>query len=334
MRNRFSLTLGSILLAAATGWSQTAPKLSFDVASIRPSAPLDMGKLAADAQAGKMPRFGAHIDGSRAEYTYMTLKDLIANAYGVKSYQVTGPDWLASERFDVAAKMPEGSTADDAPKMLQALLVERFHLIGHHDTQEHPVLALVVAKGGPHLKDAPPPPAPIDPDTPLKSNEMKLDTPNGPARMTRNPDGSSTVNMGAKGTFTQRMDGQMLHMQASSITMNGFADMLTSMLRMGGGGRQVVDMTGLKGNYQVAVDLSIADLIANARAQGMDIPAPPPPSRPGSATSDSSAIPNASDPSGSTIYASVEALGLKLENRKAPVEQIVIDRIEKEPTEN
>ena len=137
--------------------------------------------------------------------------------------------------------------------------------------------------------------------------------------MTRNPDGSATVNMGAKGTFTQRMDGQTLHMQASSVTMEGFADMLTSMLRMGGGGgRQVVDMTGLKGNYQVAIDLSIADLIANARAQGMDIPAPPPPPRPASATSDNSAIPNASDPSGATIYASVEALGLKLENRKAP----------------
>ena len=104
------------------------------------------------------------------------------------------------------------------------------------------------------------------------------------------------------------------------------------MLRMGGGGgRQVVDMTGLKGNYQVAVDLSIADLIANARAQGMDIPAPP---RQTGATSDSSAIPTASDPGGATIYTSVEALGLKLENRKAPVEQIVIDRIEKTPTEN
>jgi uncharacterized protein (TIGR03435 family) len=319
-----------MLLAATAAWSQTAPaKPSFDVASIRPSAPLDMQKLAADAQAGKMPRFGAHIDGSRADYTYMSLKDLVANAYGVKPYQVSGPDWLASDRYDISAKMPEGSTADDAPHMLQALLIDRFHLIGHRDTQEHPVIALVVAKGGPHLKDAPPPEAPIDPDTPLKPNETKLDTPNGPARMTRNPDGSATVNMGAKGTFTQRMDGQTLHLQASSITMEGFADMLTSMLRMGGGGHQVVDMTGLRGNYQVAVDLSLADLIANARAQGMDIPAPRP-----TTTPDSSAIPNASDPSGATIYASVEALGLKLENRKAPVEQIVIDRIEKTPTEN
>src|SRR5664279_2020493 len=52
--------------------AQAAPgKLAFEVASIRPSAPLDMAKLAAQVQAGKMPRFGARVDGSRAEYTYM-----------------------------------------------------------------------------------------------------------------------------------------------------------------------------------------------------------------------------------------------------------------------
>ena len=109
---------------------------------------------------------------------------------------------------------------------------------------------------------------------------MKLDTPEGPARMTRNPDGSSTINMGVKGTFTQKLDGQTLHMKASNLTMEGFADMLTPCCSGQGSGRQVVDMTGLKGNYQVAVDLSLADLIANARAQGMDIPTPPRSERP------------------------------------------------------
>jgi uncharacterized protein (TIGR03435 family) len=315
MKNRLSLAAGALLLLATSAFSQTG---AFDVATIKPSAPLDMAKLAANAQAGQMPRFGAHIDGSRADYTYMSLKDLIANAYKVKPAQVTGPDWLAAERFDISAKLPEGATSDDAPRMLEALRVERFHLIGHRETQEHPVLALVVAKGGPHLKEAPPPTE--DPPDP--------DSPKGPGSITRNPDGTSTVNMGAKGTFTQRMDGQTLHMQASSVTMEGFADMLTGLLGKGAGGRQVLDQTGLKGHYQVAVDLSIADIIASARAQGMDIPTPR------TTPSDTSGIPTASDPGGSTIYASVEALGLKLENRKAPVEQIVIDRIEKTPTEN
>jgi uncharacterized protein (TIGR03435 family) len=312
MKNHLSLAAGAILFLAVSAFSQIA---AFDVATIRPSAPLDMAKLAANAQAGQMPRFGAHIDGSRADYNYMSLKDLIANAYKVKPAQVTGPDWLANERFDIAAKLPEGATADDAPKMLQALLVERFHLIGHRETQEHPVLALVVAKGGPHLKEAPPPADTPDPDTPK-----------GPGSITRNADGTATVNMGAKGTFTQRMEGQTMHLQASSMTMEGFADMLTSLLGKGQG-RQVVDQTGLKGNYQVAVNLSIADMIAGARAQGMDIPTP-------RATTDPTTLSNASDPTGSTIYASVEALGLKLESRKAPIEQIIIDRIEKAPTEN
>lgn len=72
-------------------------------------------------------------------------------AYGVKPYQITGPDWLATMRFDIVAKMPEGSKKD-APKMLQALLEERFKLTTHRASAEHPVLALVVGKGGPKLK--------------------------------------------------------------------------------------------------------------------------------------------------------------------------------------
>ena len=65
--------------AAATQPAATvaASDLTFDVASVRPSAPLDMAKLAADMQAGKMPNFGMHLDGLRAEYNYMSLKELI-----------------------------------------------------------------------------------------------------------------------------------------------------------------------------------------------------------------------------------------------------------------
>jgi uncharacterized protein (TIGR03435 family) len=94
---------------------------------------------------------------------------------------------------------------------------------------------------------------------------------------------------------------------------------------MGGGNQTVVDMTGLKGNYQVAFDLSMADLMAAARAMGGDVPSP---------KDSASGIVEAEDPSGSSIYASVQKLGLKLDQRKANVEQIVVDHAEKMPTEN
>lgn len=289
--------------------------------------------MQAEMQAGRMPKFGPHVGASQAEYTFMSLKDLIALAYKVKAYQVTGPDWLATERFDILAKMPDGATKDDAPAMLQALLEDRFKLTVHRDTQEHPVLGLVVGKGGLKLKESTIAALPIDEDAPLKPGEMKMDTPDGPARMTRNPDGSGTVNMGTKGTFTQKMDGQNLRIEASTITMAGFADMLTQMMQIGGAStRQVVDMTGLKGNYQAAVELSMADLIASARAAGVDVPGP---GGPGSGAADAAAAATPSDPSGgATVYESVQRLGLKLESRKAPIEQLIVDHAEKAPTDN
>jgi uncharacterized protein (TIGR03435 family) len=311
--------------------AQTNP--TFEVASIKPAAPVDMMKLAQEMQAGHMPKIGPHIDSARAEYTYMALRDLIVMAYKVKPYQVTGPDWLANERFDIVAKFPEGASKDDAPKMLQALLEERFKLVAHRDSKEHPVLALVVGKGGPKMKESPEAPKPIDESAPLKPGEVKMDSAEGPIRMTMGKDGSASVNMGIKGTMNYKMDmaNQSMHLDADMVTMEGFAEMLTQFSKIGGGsGRQVVDMTGLKGNYQVALDISLADLMNMARAAGMDVPGGP-----GGGGRGTSAADAASDPGGSaTMLQSVQTLGLKLESRKAVVEQLIIDHIEKTPTEN
>ena len=297
--------------APATQAAAPAANLAFDVATVKPSAPLDMAKLQADMAAGRMPRFGAHVDAARAEYNFMTLRELIVTAYKLKDYQVSGPDWMATLHFDIVATLPEGSTSKDAPQMLQALLQDRFK-----------------------LKESPTAPAPIDPDAPLKPGEMKVDGPDGPIRVTVNmKDGSSTVNMGAKGVVTQRMNTQTqtLHLESTMTTMEGFADMLTNVMKMGGSGsRAVVDQTGLKGNYQIALDIPLAELMAIARSQmaaaGVN---PGPMAKTGSPTAE------ASDPGGgTTIYKSVEELGLKLEPRKAPMEQLVVDSVEKTPTEN
>lgn len=336
LRSGFGLACAvGFIFAGGVAFAQTAPgKLAFEVATVKPSPPLDMMKLRDQVQAGKMPRFGPHISASQAQYIYMSLKDLIANAYDVKAYQITGPAWLATERFDILAKMPEGASQDDAPKMLQALLDERFKLAAHRDNQERPVLALEVGKDGPKLKESPASSVPIDENAPLKPGERQLDTPDGPVRVMRNTDGSTTINRGAKGTFTQRFDlqDQTITVESSRATMPGFAEMLTNVLQMGGGGgRQVVDRTGLKGSYQVAVEISFADALAVARAQGFTPPMAPPSG--GAAGASPAAA--ASDPGGgSTVFASVKKLGLKLEPSKAKVEQLLIDHVEKTPTED
>jgi len=333
-RSGYGLTVAVSLLLAISATGQMAPSNpAFEVATVKPSPPLDVGKLAADIQGGRMPRIGPHVDASQAEYHYMSLKDLIANAYKMKPFQVSGPPWLAAERFDIVAKMPDGASKDDAPIMLQALLQERFKLAVHRATEEHPVLALVVGKDGPKLKESPATTEPIDENAPLKPGERKMEGPNGPMRVTRNADGSATMSMGAKGNMTTRMNmqDQTITLESSTVTMAGFADMLTNVLQRGGGdSRQVVDMTGLKGNYQVAVEFSFANAMAAARAQGMV-----PPTAPGAGAADASPASVASDPGGgSTVFASVKKLGLKLEPHKAMVEQLVIDHVEKAPTEN
>lgn len=325
---RFTI-VSCLAWAAAVAPAQTKP--TFEVASVKPTA-MDMAKLMAAVQNGEMPRIGPRVDGARAEYIYMALKDLISLAYKVKPYQITGPDWMASQRFDIIAKLPDGASKDDVPMMLQALLEDRFKLTLHRESKEGPVLALVVGKGGPKMKESPEAPKPIDANAPLAPGERQIDGPDGPMRMTVNAKtGSSTMNMGSKGTVNTSMDPatRSMKIEASQVTMGGFADMLSSFAQAAGG-QQVKDMTGLTGNYQVAISFSLEDLMNMARAQGVAVPNLP--AQAGAAATPADA---ASDPGGSSsLFQAVQSMGLKLESRKAMVEQLVIDHVEKTPTEN
>ena len=173
----------------------------------------------------------------------------------------------------------------------------------------------------------------MDEDAPLKPNETVMDGPDGPVRITRRPDGSIVFDLGKRGIVTQTIDAQnqAVRFDSDMVTMAGFADTLSTILaRMGG--EQVVDMTGLKGRYEVSVEISFADLMAIARSQGM---MPLPPAAGGGAGSNGSPTSGISDPEGgATIFRSLDQMGLKLEERKAPVEQLVVDHVEKMPTEN
>jgi len=331
---KFTVTLCSFAVLTATAFAQTKP--AFEVATIKPSPPMDQAKLLAAMQAGgKMP-YGANIDSLRAEYLYLDLKSLLTYAYGVKPYQITGPDWMSTTRFDIVAKMPEGSKKGDAPKMLQTLLEERFKLTTHRASAEHPVLALVAGKGGPKLKPSADKPVAIDENAPLKPGELKMDSPDGPARIRVDvTTGSSVIDMGLQGKMSYRLipATRTFHIDFSMTTMAGFADMITQLFQQlgGTGGRQVVDMTGIKGNYDASIELSLMELIAIARAAGADIPMGTPGGAGGTGN-----VPVASDPGagGSSLADAVQSMGLKLESRKAMVDQLIVDHIEKAPTEN
>jgi len=303
----------------AGGWA-------FEVATIKPA----LMPSQADMMNGKA-HVGMKTDAARADIGFMSLSDLIGIAYKVKDYQISGPDWIngLSNRFDILAKMPEGATKDQVPEMLQALLVERFKLAIHHDTKERSVYALVVGKGGSKMKEAPADPAPAAAD---KSDGAPGDAGAAPPadaspqfKVQRNSDGASgtaTVHS-PEGNVKMSFGPSGMHMEMEKMTMAKLAEALSRFVD-----RPVVDMTELKGNYQVALDISMEDIKNVARKAGVAVPGAAPASDAGGLPSDA-----ASDPTGS-VFTSVLQLGLKLEPRKAPLDLIVVDHVEKMPTEN
>ena len=331
-----NFTLGLVLTAVAA-FGQ-AKKPAFEVATIRPSAPLDVQKMAAVMQSGGKLPIGATITAKRAEYLYLDLRSLMMYAYGVKPYQITGPDWLATNKFDIVATLPEGSTKEDAAKMLQTLLEDRFKLTVHRTSAEHPVTGLVVGKGGPKLKTSAGTPVAIDESAPLGPGEQKMDSPDGPMRMKMDmTNGRAVIDMGVKGQMSYKMNPatQSLHMDFSMVTMDGFADMVTQIMTSMAQGqpvRQIVNMTDIKGNYDASLEIGLQEIIAMIKSSGMDIPGLPS----GGGGANGGTVSAASDPGagGTSLTDAASSMGLKLEARKAMVDQLIIDHVEKMPTDN
>jgi len=112
--------------------------------------------------------------------------------------------------------------------------------------------------------------------------------------------------------------------------MTNFAEILSQFTD-----RQVVDMTELKGPYQVMLDLPMQEVMNMAKKVMPEYAGVLGGAAPGSAAPSSGiAGVGASDPSGGSIFQAVQQLGLKLDARKVSIETIVVDKVEKEPTEN
>jgi uncharacterized protein (TIGR03435 family) len=329
-------TVAIAVAMAGTLWSQTAPTPAFDAASVKLSAPLD----AAAMMSGRA-RLGIKIDAGRIDIANTSLFDVIVGAYRLKDYQLSGPDWLKAVRVDIVGTLPKGTSQDDIPEMLQSLLAERFGLKIHRETKEHPEYALVVAKGGSKLKEAvedPEHPAvAVDP----KAADFGLISRMSNSQMSGDPAKGMVISgLPQGGTMRVSFGGAGLHIESSSATMRTLADDLTQYLD-----RPVMDKTGLTKHYQVALDVSMADMMNFMSKQSFPGGGGPPPGGfgggfgggpgggfGGGGTGGASA--GDSEPAGASILASLQQLGLKLDTQKAPIEVVVVDHLEKTPLEN
>ncbi|HVW06979.1 MAG TPA: TIGR03435 family protein [Bryobacteraceae bacterium] len=123
--------------AAAGLWGQ-----NFETASVKRSARGVESDVLAPPQ-----------NGGRIDYRGVTLKSVLAFAYGVTPGQITGPKWLGDERFDIEATLPAGSSPAQIPVMLQHLLADRFAMKAHEEDKTISFFALVPAKGGVKMKN-------------------------------------------------------------------------------------------------------------------------------------------------------------------------------------
>jgi uncharacterized protein (TIGR03435 family) len=120
----------------------TPPRLTFDVASIRPAQPGTRGGMVKPLPGGN----GYTVQN-------MPLKIILSLAYRIPARQITGaPDWLDTQPYDIEARTDHPYSLDDLHTMLRNLLADRFNLKFHTETKQGPVYALTVDKSGLKMK--------------------------------------------------------------------------------------------------------------------------------------------------------------------------------------
>jgi uncharacterized protein (TIGR03435 family) len=285
------IVFGVTAISAAPAPQRVAVPTEFEVASIKPS-PEQIERAS----------IGVRISGSQVRISSLTLKDYVAMAYRLPAGQITGPDWIAQERFDIAAKVPDGASSDQVPEMLQALLASRFQLQVHHDAKEFPVYALSVAKSGAKLQESAP----------------SADAPARPGTVNVAASGSSAgvdVDMGGGSSFSLANNKLEIRRATTAVIVASLTRVVD---------RPVLDTTDLKGTYDLTLDLSPEDyqavLIRSALNAGVVLPP--------------QAL-RALDLGSTDPFAfSLQKLGLTLESRKAALDVVVVDSMRKTPLEN
>jgi uncharacterized protein (TIGR03435 family) len=257
------LLLSNLCLSAQTG-------PHFEIVSIR-QAPPDDGRNVVSIQGGPGTK-----DPTTILLRNVTVLWLLNAAYAIKyPWQLVTPDGLEERRFDITAKVPEGTAKQAVPAMYEAMLAERFAVSAHHETREHKSFNLVVARGGPKLR--------------ASSQEPEADGDDGFPKL-NGPGMSTAFSTGANGAPVARMTAKAQPISALTVPLSRELQAV------------VADKTGLIGTYDFKIEYT-----PYVMESASDAP---------------------------SLVAAVRALGLTLTATRTMQDIVVIDHLNKTPTEN
>jgi uncharacterized protein (TIGR03435 family) len=219
----------SVALVPAQALIPTSVDVAFEVASLKLNKSGDRNS----STGGPPGRFNA---------TNVTARQLILFAFRLREFQLaSGPGWLASDRFDIQARVADGAKPDNRA-MTRALLRDRFKLAVHTETKQDQVYALVVdrpdGKLGPQLKPSTRDCQPSDPGTP-------------------SPCG---------------MNANITDVMGSLIGNGQSIEQLVAALGNFGLNRMAIDRTGLKGSFDMELKWRPDNLRSTSAPQASDLP--------------------------------------------------------------
>ena len=242
---------------------------------------------------------GVQITKERVHFGFLSLRDYLMIAYGVPPQRVTAPDWVSTTRFDISATFPGGATPEQFPELVKNLLRERFKLQAHLEKRESPVYVLEVAPGG--LK------ATRVPDEAPKDAPLTITGSGSRAGVT------ADLGDGASLEFkNDKFEAKRVTMRILSETLGRFVD------------RPILDQTNLDGRYDIKFAVAQEDympmLVRSAVNAGVTLPP--------------QAMAALDLPAMGSVENGLKSLGLVIAPRRSPLDVLVVDSIEKTPTEN
>jgi uncharacterized protein (TIGR03435 family) len=285
MKRRATVVLLEVVVAAAA-FAQDGSRLTFEVASVRYAGSGDDGGLA-------VLRGGPGTDDPETIiWQRQPLSRLLVVAFHVDFDEITGPDWLGNMFYDVAAKVPRGTTKDQVRRMWQDLLAERFHLVSHFIKKDFPVYELSVDRNGPKLRKSGTGRWATDPRFAVPTAGAKMAIAGGPPR-----DLLLTFRNCSIAEFAQHIGWPLGTLRAGGWTP-----------------ARVLDRTGVDGDYDFTMEFA-----GYWGPGGTDL-------RP---------LPDGQTDNAPGLFDALrEQLGLKLDQRKAPLDVLVVDHLDKTPNGN